>query len=775
MADELRDQLQATLGDSYVLHAELTGAGMSRVFVAEDTDLHRKVVIKVLPPNMIGSLSAERFRREIQISAGLQHPCIVPLLATGVTGEAPFYTMPFVEGESLRAKLDRERKLSIADTIGIMRDVASALAYAQARGVVHRDLKPANILLSGGYALVADFGIAKALSASSASMRANEITETGLTLGTPTYMSPEQALADPKLDHRADIYALGVITYEMLAGRPPFHKKATRAVLSAHLFEKPLPINDLREGVPSAVAALVMRCLEKDPVNRPQSAREVLEVLDGPISGNFAAVEAPETARPSIAVLPFVNISADRENEYFSDGMTEEIINALSHLRTINVAARISSFAFREKNADLKTIGETLNVTSVLEGSVRKSGKRLRISAQLVNVADGYQIWSERYDRELSDVFELQDEIAASIANALAVALLPAEEAASKRRPTANIEAYELYLKGRYYWNQRGEGLKKGLEFFQLALAADPNYALAHVGIADSYNYLGYFDVLPPVQSFLVARKAILRALELDDKLAEAHAAMAAVKMCYDWDWQGAETEYTRALELDPEYVPAFVWFALLRLSFSRFEEGLVLARRAVEVDPLSGPARAFLGYFLHAANRHEEAIEQSQTAIELNPHAFFQHQVLGMSALALGRTEQAIVALQKAVALSVRLPWAVGSLAYAYGKTGKTEEARTLLQELLARMNSSYVPWSRLGLAYAGLGQTDDTLDCLESAVREREAWCANLLVEEAWAELRSHPRFTALVERVHFGGEHRDPAVAGEQASADELLSLT
>ena len=754
---DLREQLQVTLGDAYKLENELGGAGMSRVFVATDTVLNRKIVIKVLPTDVTGGISTERFRREIRLSASLQHPCIVPLLASGITEQSPFYTMPLIQGESLRARLDRDGKLSIAETMRIIRDVASALAYASERGVVHRDLKPGNILLSGGYALVTDFGIAKALSVSAAAPVRDDLTALGITVGTPAYMSPEQAAADPALDQRADIYALGVIAYEMLTGKPPFHGRPGRALLAAHLFEEPKQIKGIRPDVPSALASLVMACLQKDPARRPQTGIDVLHGLEiDYYTSDHQPVLLPKPV-PSMAVLPFTNLSADPANEYFSDGMTEEIINALTHLRGVRVASRTSSFTFKGKDVDLKKIGELLNVQWALSGSVRRSDNRLRVAAELVNIADGTHIWSERYDREFTDVFDIQDEISAAIVNALEITLLGSDQMAARKRPTENLEAYDLYLKGRYYWNQRGDGLQKGLEFFQLALQLDPDFPLANVGVADAYNLLGFYDFMPGKDAYAKAKAAVLRALEIDESLSEAHSCLGFISLYYDWNWELSGSELKRALDLNPTDVNARMWLGCLHMTFRRFDEGLREIKRATEIDPLSIHAQMTVGWFLFVSRRYEEAVEQFRKAIDLNPHVYLAHMILGYTYLALGRNEDAIASVQRAVALSVRLPWTVGALGYVHGKVGNKREAEKLLKELLSRSSKEYVPLSRLALAYAGTGDKEKVLDCLERAYEEREAWNASLLVDSAWDDLRSEPRFRRLVDLLHLADEDR------------------
>jgi serine/threonine-protein kinase len=493
---DLKDQLQHTLGSNYTLERELGGGGMSRVFVAEELSLERKVVVKVLPHELAATVNVERFRREIQLAAKLQHPHIVPVLSAGISDGLPYYTMPFIEGESLRASLARSGELPVQEAAKILRDVLSALSYAHEHSVVHRDIKPDNVLITDHHAVVADFGVAKALSAST--NPGSALTSLGVALGTPAYMSPEQAAADPNTDQRTDIYSVGALAYEMLTGHQVFSARSPQAMLAAHATEKPEPIDKRRPSVPPALSSLIMRALEKHAADRPQSAGEMLADLEAAVTpsgatpptgltpatrskrspkplivGGAAVALAllaggalawrsrqstvPSTATPrSIAVLPFANMSGDPQNDYLGDGLSEELIGGLSQVRGLQVAARSSSFAFKGKNEDVRSIGATLGVGSVLNGSVRKGGNKLRVSVQLTNVSTGYNLWSETYDREMRDVLAVEDEISHAIVDALAVRLGGTQAKGQiVEQTTTDPEAYDLYLKGQYAWNQR--------------------------------------------------------------------------------------------------------------------------------------------------------------------------------------------------------------------------------------------------------------------------------------------------------------------------------
>ena len=528
MTDELRTQLQSALGATYTIERELGGGGMSRVFLANEISLDRKIVLKVLPRELAAAVMLDRFRREVQLAAQLQHPHILPLFSAGEINGLPYFTMPFVNGESLRKKLGGGGTLPIPDTIRILREVASALAYAHHCEIVHRDIKPDNVLLSHGSAIVMDFGVAKAIQASIRE-RDNALTTEGFAIGTPAYMSPEQAAGDPDTDHRSDIYSFGVMAYEMLAGTTPFAGRSRPALLAAHLVEKPAPIEQRRPDISDSLAKLVMHCLQKEPGYRPQHAADLVAALDAQTSGETPAERRRERKDPSIAVLPFANLSSEPESEYFSDGITDEIISALSTLPSLRVAARTSSFALKGKGLNVKEIGDQLNVDSVLEGSVRRAKKRVRIDTQLINTADGYRLFSERYDRELEDVFAIQEEIAKSIVAKLEVRLTGEQEHALGRRQTDSLDAYEHYLRGRYIWNGKRK-MPAAIQHFTEALKHDPNYALAYHGLADSYSALGLYGFLPQTAMMELAKTAAARGIELAPDMAETRTSLGLVQ-----------------------------------------------------------------------------------------------------------------------------------------------------------------------------------------------------------------------------------------------------
>jgi serine/threonine-protein kinase len=751
----LATRLQAALGPSFAIERELGGGGMSHVFLVADAALARRIVVKILPPDPSAKVDAERFRREIQIAASLQHPCIVPVLTTGFMDDTPYYTMPFVAGESLRTRLATGQLMPLPRAVRVLRDVASAIAHAHEHGVAHRDLKPDNVLLSSGYAVVTDFGIAKAVS-SARGESDPELTSRGMTVGTPAYMAPEQATADPGADHRVDIYALGVMAYEILTGRRPFVARTAQELLVAHITKTPTPITDRRLDLPPALSALVMRCLAKSPTDRP-SASEVVESLDGIASAVGAGSGAATTptpssaaALPSIAVVPFVNLTGSPDNDYLADGLAEEILNALARLRTMHVAARSSSFAFRGPSIDLRAVGERLGVRNVLEGSVRKSGNRLRVTVQLADVTSGFQLWSERYDREATDVFAVEDEIAASVVDTLKVTLLKPPDVPLAPRLTTNLQAYELYLRGRYTWHQVGSGIERALELFEKALELDPDFALAHAGVADVFIVAALFETMPPAEAFPLARTAAERARSLDDTLPDVYSTLGAISLFHEWNFVEARTLLERAITLNPSNVSAYTWLAMYHALRGDPDTGLEWARRAIQVDPLAAPASYAELYTLYSAQRFDEAIECAHRVLDLNPGYAEGHRCLGACLMALGQTASALDAFKQAMTLAGSTGWLVAALAAAKARLGDTDDAERMLAELEQRATEEYVSPMALGVNYAALGQFDRAVDEVERSFAQRDCWVVSLGVEPAWAPLRGHPRFEAIVAKV-------------------------
>jgi len=717
---------------------------MATVYLAQDRKHHRPVAIKVLKPELAATLGAERFLREIETAARLNHPHILALHDSGKAGDFLFYVMPYVEGDSLRGRLEREKQLSLADALEITREVADALSYAHSHDVVHRDIKPENILFQAGHAVVSDFGIARAIKTAGG----DQLTGTRVRIGTPGYMSPEQAEPDALVDGRSDIYSLGCVLYEMLAGDPPFLGKSAQTILARQLLEPVPPLRTVRDTVPDEVERAVLRALAKAPADRFTTAAQFAEAV---LTRGTTTTDGVND--DSIAVLPFENLSPDPDTEYFSDGITEEIINALAQLPGLHVASRTSSFAFRGKAIDLAEVGAKLKVTSVLEGSVRKAGSHLRVTAQLIKVADGYHLWSERYDREMTDVFTIQDEIGRAIADRLQVTLGASPGRALVTPATANLDAYHLYLKGRYFWAQRGLGLKQAVECFSRALALDPNYALAHAGLADAYTLLTEYGMVPPNVILPKVRAAIQRALELAPDLAEAHCVSGELKFVFDWNWPEASRSLRRAIELNPRYVAAQYRLALyLSLVEGQFEEALVHAHRAVELDPLAPLPVTQLGVVLIAAGRYEEAITPLLRAAELGPAMLLPNLHLGVIYNHLGRTEEAIASLEVAAAASGRHPSTLTALGACYRSLGRTAEVLAIYEELCARARREYVQASTLAVAAAAAGRVDEAFQLLDRACEDRDSILVYSKRHPGYSLLQGDPRMAQIHRRIGF-----------------------
>lgn len=716
---------------------------MARVFVAEETTLGRRVVVKVLPPDLAPGVSAERFKREIAFAARLQHPHIVPLLAAGEADGVPYFTMPLIEGESLRERLTRAGEFPIADAVRLLREVASALAHAHGKGVVHRDIKPENILLTEQHAVVTDFGVAKALSAATAG-GAGALTSLGLVLGTPAYMAPEQAVGDPNTDHRADLYALGVVAYEILTGQAPFAGRPVQSLIAAHISEAPEPLATRRPSVPAALAALVMRCLEKRPSDRPQRAEEVLRELD---SARLARVYDTD-ARPSVAVLPLVNTSGDPENEHFSDGLTDELIGALSKVAELTVSGRTSAFALKGRGLTVRAITDTLRVANVLEGSVRRAGDRLKVRVQLVN-AEGSVLWSEAYDRTLTDVFAVQEEIAQAVVQALEIHL-GASRGPLVRPATTDLAAYDLFLKGRFYRRRlTAADLRRAIGYFEQAIARDNTYASAYAWLCNAHLLLVVFAGRPARDEVPRARAYALKAVTLDDTLADAHWALAEVLMGFDRDWPAAVREYQRALALDPGNVDARHLYAISLLAQRRFEDAMLELKRTLAADPLLAEASMTVGRVYMSTGQPEQAVPYLREAVELSPMFSFARGQLGHAYLQQNMLDEAIAEFERAAATGGARDAA--QLAYAYAVSARRPEATRILDQLLVPGDDHYAPPFHVAMSYVGLGDADEAFRWLERAYEEQDPWLSvDSNVAQAFEPLRSDPRFTQLVRRL-------------------------
>ena len=745
---DIASRLRTALGDRYLIEEEIGRGGAATVYLAEDVKHARKVAIKVLRPDTPAGYEPQRFLREIRIAARLAHPQILPLHDSGECDGLLYFVMPYAGCETLRDRLEREGPLPLDVALRITRAVAGALAYAHRLKVVHRDIKPENILLQEGEPVIADFGVATAVSAASGD--SVYITDHGFAVGTPAYMSPEQASAEGGLDGRTDQYSLACVLYEMLAGEPPFAGTGARATMARHAIEPPVPVRTHRPIVPLAVERALARALAKSPADRFATMSDFIAGLVDP------AVDIASTAFPggdarAIAVLPFVNASADPENEYFSDGMTEELITALTKVEGLHVASRTSVFALKGAREDVRSLGARLNVTAVLDGSVRRAGNRLRITAQLTDVRDGRTLWSERYDRELADVFAIQDEIARTIVDTLRATLLQDLGDPTPVRYRANLKAYHLYLKGRYSWNRRTQAaITDGIRYFEAAIAEDADYALAYTGLADSYALQIDYRGAPVQEGLERARAEAQRALALDETLAEAHTSLAWVTFIYDWDWPLAARHFRRAIELNPRYSVARQWHSWFQVAMGQTELALSEGRQAIALDPASVSIRRSVGWLHYYARQPEQALEQLRRALAMNPTAEENHRLLGLAYAQLEQWDEAAAAFRESIAVSDSPALAIAGLGMVAVGRGRPEEARAVLADLEARRRARYVSPVAFAQVYAALGELDSAFDWMERAHEERRGWLAYLNVEPTVDPLRADPRFRRLLERM-------------------------
>lgn len=722
---------------------------MAVVFLAHDLRHDRQVALKVLRPEIAADIGGDRFDREIRMAARLTHPHILPVFDSGEADGLYFYVMPTMAGKSLRDRM-RGGPMPLDEALRITRQVASALDYAHRQGVVHRDVKPENILMHEGAALVADFGIGKALSSAGAS-----ITQTGLALGTPAYMSPEQASADSAVDGRSDLYSLGCVLYEMLTGEQPYTGPNAQAIISKR-FLAPIPRVRAMRDVPEPLDEAVARSLARTPVDRYPTGAEFASVLLEIEQGNrtptattpVGTATAPER---SIVVLPFANMSADPENEYFSDGMTEEIINALARIPGLQVASRTSSFAFKGKSVDITTIGQQLGVASLLEGSVRKIGNRIRITTQLVNVANNYQIWSQTYDRQLEDVFAIQDEISRAIVDALKIQLMGGAAAEPLVKPTTdNLEAYTLYLKGRFFVNRLAEhDLHKAKALFEQALDADPGYARAYSGIADCWSNLAD-DWVPPDEAYPKAKSAAVRAVQLDSTLGEAHTSIGKVLCWYEWDFDGATAALAKAVEYNPNYAEAHFVYGSTLPAVGRLVEAIDEMRKALVLDPLSAHFSRWLGRFLLYADRYEATIDQGRKTLEIEPNYFQAYLDIGAAEMARGNIEASLAAFQKGQSLGPAVRSYDAMIVRPLVAMGEMEEARAIMDRLAATAKTEYVRAEVLAMGYAAIGDLDAAFANLHSALEARSAGLIYLHLDPGYGPLRKDPRYAELVRKV-------------------------
>jgi eukaryotic-like serine/threonine-protein kinase len=749
--------LATALAERYALRRELGAGGMAIVYLARDVKHEREVAIKVLRAEVAGTLGGERFLREIRLAARLSHPHILPLFDSGEADGTLWYTMPVVDGESLRTRLEREGRLPVEEAVRLATDVADALAYAHAQGIVHRDVKPENILLQGGagapaHAFVADFGIGKATGDADAS---GSLTQLGMTVGTPAYMSPEQAVGEA-VDGRSDLYALGCVLHEMLVGEPPFTGPNAQAILAKRFVQLPADVSALREGVPRPVAVAVQRALQRTPIDRPAAAEWARALRTSSSSPALAAVE-PTAPALSIAVLPFASLSDDRENEYFGDGVAEEIIDTLARVPGLFVAARVSAAVYKGRQVPLATIGRELNVSTVLQGSVRRAGGRVRITAQLVAVADGYQLWSERYDRDLTDVFAVQDEIAGAIARRLELQFAPATVVAPVT--TAQVDAYELVVRGRALTQQRGRAILEGVRCLERALELVPDHVEALVALGAAQRAMGQYLLAPPESAYERARATLERALALAPSHAEAMGYLAMVRFAQGAPLKPTLALWEKSLALDPRLTEVRALYAAWGLGIggdgTRGAQAERELPRALEEDPLNATVATIGALVLPLLGHGEEAPGHVRRVLEILPEAFAPTYAHCYTLNWAGRASEALVATEDALDRFGRHPWLLHNLVGIYMRLDDRRRADAVYTELAARAVTSRIPHFSLAFALMYLGRLDEALDEAHRSIVANDA--PGRTVWLRWGDLhllQAHDGYDELAAAVRKGG---------------------
>lgn len=775
----------------YRIVRQLGKGGMGEVFLAEDARLNRQVALKILPPQSTEDPTlVRRFTQEARSVSALSHPNIAQIYDVGEEAGIRFIAMEYVEGQPLtelvhRGPLEPERIIDIGSQI------ADALDEAHTKRIIHRDIKAQNILVTArGQVKVLDFGLAKLVQGQASEQASTDFrTDSGVVLGTVDYMSPEQALGRP-VDHRSDLFSLGVVLYLLATGRLPFAGISITEKIDRILHQEPDPITRFSSTAPTELERIIRKCLQKEADRRYQTARELLVDLRNLQSdGAGRAVPAPGARRfpilitaaagavlavtllltrddqprgqlgvvgpnqvDSIAVLPLASLSTDQSQEYFAEGLTELLTTELAKLPTIKVISQSSSQQYRgEKAQQLAEIARDLKVNGIVRGTVVQAEGRMRVTAQLIHAPSGAFLWAETYERARGDLFALQSEIARSIAQRVQGRLTPQQQQRFMRPRAVSEEATQWYLKGRHEWNKRTlEGMKQALDSYQQALQSDPQFALAYAGIADYYSVLPFYSSFAPKETFPKAKEAALKAVELDPSLAEAHASLAYIKTYYEWDWQGAEQDFRRALELRPSSAEVHHRYSRYLTTVGRHQEAMAELKRAQELDPLSKLLHANLAMILYFARRYDDAIEQLQQTLELDPKFSTAHWGLGLSYQQKGMMKESIAALEKAREISPRSVNALASLGNAYAASGERAKARAILADLRKQSRQKYVSAYQFALIHAGLGENDEALRWLEQAHDERATLLTYAGMDPRFDPLRSDPRFTSLLRRI-------------------------
>jgi serine/threonine protein kinase/tetratricopeptide (TPR) repeat protein len=786
-ADELSKG--SVLAGRFEVLERLGRGGMGTVYRVLDRTVGEEVALKVLKPEVAAEEETiARFKNELRLARKIIHKNVCRMYDLNQAEGTFFITMEYVPGEDLKSLIRRAGRISTDKAIALARQISEGLAEAHRLGVVHRDLKPQNIMVDNeGNAHIMDFGIARLLGGP-------ELTSAGMIIGTPEAMSPEQAEGLPA-DQRSDIYSLGVILYELVTGRVPFRGKTALSVAMKHKLETPVDPVDLNTEIPASLSRLILRCLGKNPDSRCQDVPALLEgfgEIEDELSGKMeppgqeaAAAEEPASQRVvrSVAVLPFKDMSPQHDQDYFCEGLAEELINALTQVQDIKVAARTSSFSFKGRENDIREIGKSLNVAAVLEGSVQKAGNRLRITTQLISVADGYHIWSERFDKTMDDVFAIQDDIAMAIVDRLSIRLRKGEKERVTKRHTHNQKAYNLYLKGRYFWNRRYKGdMIKAVRFYQKAISKDPKYALPYVGIADVFNIFGMWAYIHPKDAYTRSKAMLQKALEIDPALSELYSSLGFMSAGYDWDYEAANRYYTKSIALNPQNVYAHAWHGEQLGMQGKTEEAEKELYLAIGNDPLFPLFRSLLGVIISIGGKSQAGRQQGLKALEMDPGQPMSYLFLGITLLGTPPSpEEAITYLEKAVGFG--LTFALGHLAMAYALAGRKQDAEGILSRLegiererfmpsLKRLMVGLVPALRLfrlpkykyvspllkALAYFSVDKVEEGLDQLEKSAKARDYFLPAILARDTFPDLPkkeeivSHPRFKALRAKVRF-----------------------